>query len=67
MSAVWRTVVQELGEADAQALLDAAHLPVHGEGLDVQVSMVQDGASWGLINTCHKDSVEVELNTSVLM
>lgn len=45
------TVVQEFRELDAQALLDAPDLPVHGERLDVQVCMVEDGASGRLVDT----------------
>lgn len=45
------TIIQELRELDAKPLLDASDLFVHGESLDVQVSMIENGASRGLIDT----------------
>lgn len=46
-----RTIVEHLGELDPQALFDPPDLSVHGEGLVQMVSLVLDGASWGLIDT----------------
>lgn len=45
------TVVKHLRELDSQALFDPPDLSVQGEGFYVQVSVVQDGASWGLVDT----------------
>lgn len=45
------TIIQKLRELDAQPLLDASDLFVHGECLDVQMSMIENGASWGLVDT----------------
>lgn len=45
------TIIQKLGEFDAQALLDAPDLSVHGESLDVQMSMIENGASRRLVDT----------------
>lgn len=45
------TVINELGEVDAEVLFDFADLPVHGKGLDVQMSVMQDCSSGRLVDT----------------
>lgn len=44
-------VIDELGELDPETLFDLPNLSVHREGLDVQMSVKQDGSSRGFVDT----------------
>ncbi len=50
-STLIRTIIDELGELDAETLFDLPNLSVHREGLDVQMSVKQDGSSRGFVDT----------------
>lgn len=52
------TVIKEFRELNAQILFYTSDLTVHGECLNVQVSVVKDGASRGLVNTLTKQIQE---------
>ena len=55
-------VVDDLGVARHQRLLDLAHLAVHGERLDVEVSVVEDGAAGRLVDAARLHAHEAVLD-----
>lgn len=55
-------VIDELGELDPETLFDLPNLSVHREGLDVQMSVKQDGSSRGFVDTSGLHSNEAVLH-----